>query len=146
MNLLINGAKSVGLKEHYIKWLESIEYYKVPKHILEARNKHIPPTFDGLKEITLEELNKHNTHEDCWVSVMGYVIKCPKDRIMFPGLRGKEISGGRMLNINDISLDDNPQITSGKPPYPLIKEMKPHELEYLQTFHLGKSSAIHVDL
>lgn len=132
LNLLINGAKSVGLQEKYIQWLESIPTYKTPDNILEARKKHIPPNFDGLKEITWDELNKHKVVGDIWLSVMGYVIKFPNNRVLFSSFWGTESAGRSILHFNDISIDENPTLSRGKPPYPLLKDMRDDELEYLK--------------
>ena len=134
LNLLIDGGKKVGLDDSYIKWLESIDAYKVPEHILEARKRYIPNTLKDLPEIGLKELNKHNAVDDCWVSVMGFVIKYPKDRKLLQAHRGIEIAGKSILHLHNISFDENPDITRGRPPYPLLNNISSDELEFIKMF------------
>jgi len=109
LNILIAGAKDIGLDSKYIAKLEAQPFYVPSEKTLKARLQRPKP--EDLPVITLDELSK----KKLWTSVLGYVCKPEKKRYAH---RGKELT----QNGTDL----------GKPYFPLIKEMNPDELEYME--------------
>merc|ERR1712136_514092 len=120
LDILISGAKEAGLESKYITKLESQPFYVPTERTLKARS--LRPKPEDLPFITLDELSK----DDCLTSVLGYVCKTDGK---FPPNRAKELSQ---------TTDD-----SGKPSYPVVKDMSPEHLEtltrWLDTYTLDEN-------
>ena len=123
LNILISGAKEAGLDSKYIAKLESQPFYVPTEKTLKARS--LRPKPEDLPVITLDELSK----DDCLTSVLGYVCKTDGK---FPPNRAKELS----QTTND----------SGKPSYPVVKDMSPEHLEtitrWLDTYTLDEDDEL----
>ena len=76
LNLMINGAKEIGIDEEYIKFLESIPC-NVPTFEQLERRKKLPNPKDS-KKLTIEELSKHNGKNKeeypTYKSAVGYIV------------------------------------------------------------------------
>ena len=64
---------------------------------------------ENLREITVKELAKHNSVNDTWVSIAGYVINASTNPISkwFKIHRGRDITSRALMHFHDIPLDKN---------------------------------------
>ena len=120
MGLLIRGARRAGLHQGYVSMLENHPVYTPNAATLKARLERPAPA--SLPEITFKELSERL---DC-VSCMGYVMVADGG---FGSHRGRDITSRALINYHGISLDTYDD--GGLPPYPLVKDMKEDELEYV---------------
>ena len=136
LGVLCKGARQAGLNTEYIKRLETLPTYDYKDHpeVLKAREKRAS-LVENLKEITNEELWSHKT-DDPWVSCLGFVIR---QNSAFVSHKGRDITSRVLMQYHGIPLDDNDD--GGRPPYPLVRDLSPGELEYvtswLDHYHLG---------
>ena len=59
MNIILKGARQIGLDEDYIRKLEATPTYQPSEDILELRQKRPKP--EDLPPITVDELASHNS-------------------------------------------------------------------------------------
>ncbi len=74
-----------------------------PEMILDMRKKR--GKLSDHPAVTMAELSKHNTKEDCWISVLGFVVKPSPDTVFFPVHRGRDITVRQLMHYKQISLD-----------------------------------------
>ena len=128
LGVLVKGARKAGLREDYIKRLESTPTYQPSEETLKIRQSL--PSPENLPKITVEELAKHNGKDEAnyptRVSVLGYVIEASP---WFGSHRGRDITTRFMMHYHAIPMDDNDD--AGCPPYPIVADRDPDEVEYV---------------
>ena len=135
LGVLVKGAKQAGLDPDYIDKLSKRPVYQPDEVTLQARKERPDP--DSLKEITVEELAKHKDDDDeIWIACLGYVLPA---KPWFKAHRGRDITTRVLMQFHGIPMDDNDD--AGRPPYPILDELSPDELEYvtrwLDHYHLS---------
>lgn len=147
LGVLCKGARQAGLKPEYIDKLANHETYQPPQWILDARK--LRPDPKTLKEVTVQELAGHKG-EGFWVSCLGYVVQ-PKQEWLFESHKGRDTTTRVLMQFHGIPMDDNDDrcvlvsrhaplgskdqfFCSGKPPYPIIKDLSEEEVEYITTW------------
>jgi len=79
--LIIEGAREANLEDAYIEKLVKHPVYKTPQDILDKRNLFPSPntlpkiSYNDLKAMKFVEAQGH-------LSIMGYVLRIPKDKIV----------------------------------------------------------------
>jgi len=114
LRLLQNGAREGGLSKEWIQRLDSTQHYITPTEIREQTYKWIAEfeSDPACKDVTwtAEYLSKHDGSSDkgkfpAHVSVMGYVVKLPKDMWVFASWKGHTITRRNLLQFNGKSID-----------------------------------------
>ena len=103
LNILIRGAKQLGLDPNYIKRLEATKTYEPTYDVIQMRQNRPKP--QDLKQITVEELARHNSKNASWVSVLGYIVDPGK--VVFSRARGRDLTTRYLLQWYDIPMDRN---------------------------------------
>jgi len=127
LNLIIDGAKEVGLEQDYIDILCSLPSYTPSPKVLRAR-KAIP-RFEDLPKMTIAELAERKEESEAGPplsSILGYIFN---SRIMFKFYYGRDTTFRRLLHYRGISMDLNDD--GGKSPFPVQADLSEDELEYL---------------
>ena len=105
LNILIRGAKQLGLDPNYVRRLESTPTYRPSSRILEIRQNRPKP--QDLRPISVQELSHHTHDNDTWVSVLGYVIDVSEISKWFRLSRGRDITSRELMSFHDIPMDIN---------------------------------------
>ena len=108
LNIILRGARNIGLDSTYIEKLKAASIYKPTSTLIwELKNNGEYP--ENLREITVKELAKHNSVNDTWVSIAGYVINASTNPISkwFKIHRGRDITSRALMHFHDIPLDKN---------------------------------------
>ena len=108
LNILLRGARNIGLDKSYIEKLEAASIYKPSSSLIWDLRKN-GVYGENLREITVKELAKHKSVNDTWVSIAGYVIDASTNPISkwFKIHRGRDITSRVLMHFHDIPLDKN---------------------------------------
>ena len=140
LQLVVKGAVESGLDENYIKQLKATKTYKPDVETLRRRATILSPqsltsyTVDSLYATKSESLKKETKDDQKsevfgYVSVLGYVIKLPKNKVLRDLFLGRDLTSRILQWYNGqlfIWKDD-----MGRPPYPYVASLSESEKEYL---------------
>jgi hypothetical protein len=122
LNVLVNGARAAGLNENYIRKLAALPTYKATPEIVKLRESL--PAMEDLPRMTVAELAASKPKDDATdqaqhvlVSVMGYVLKVPRDKVSFGRHKARDITTRQSRQWRGLPLDDNDDF--GHPPFRL---------------------------
>ena len=91
LNLIIEGAREANLDAAYIEKLVNHPIYTTPQDILDKRN--LFPAPETLPKISYTDLKAMEYVDDKGhLSIFGYVLRVPKDKIMFKVHAGRDIT------------------------------------------------------
>lgn len=140
LNLLIRGAFEANLKEEYIEKLKTTKTY-VADDETKAIRKALPP-HASLQPFSVEKLLSTKSEslgiqtetgmksgEHAFVAILGYVIKMPRDKCPFSSHLGRDLSSRSLRHFRGEPTDKDDDM--GRPPYPVLDNIKPEEVEYL---------------
>ena len=125
-DVLVNGAKEVGLDQTWIEKLQQLPTYSPSPETLARRAKLPPPS--ALPCMTIEALARHNGKNDGYphyISSCGYVFQV-KD--FFDVFHGRDITFRNILHARGINLETNDD--GGKSPFPRLSQVEKPSLDF----------------
>lgn len=129
LKLMIEGAKSAGIRQEYIAHLEAIPHY-IPDHETLTMRSNLLARKD-LNWITVDELREHNGSAGdswTWTSSVGFVLALPPGSFIFPFARGSDVTRRRLAFYRGNRLDG---MDSHRRPFPMLHLLAEDEREYL---------------
>ena len=140
LNLLIRGAFEANLNKEYIEKLNKTKTYEADDETKAIRSALPPPA--SLQPFSVEKLFSTKSEslgiptetgmksgQEAYVAILGYVIKMPRDKCPFSSHLGRDLSSRSLRHFRGEPTDKDDDM--GRPPYPVLDNIKPEEVEYL---------------
>ena len=140
LNLLIRGACEANLNKEYIEKLKKTKTYEADDETKAIRSALPPPA--SLQPFSVEKLFSTKSEslgiqtetgmksgQEAYVAILGYVIKMPRDKCPFSSHLGRDLSSRSLRHFRGEPTDKDDDM--GRPPYPVLDNIKPEEVEYL---------------
>ena len=140
LNLLIKGAFEANLNKEYIEKLKKTKTYEADDETKAIRSASPPPaslqpfSFEKLFSTKSESLGiptetGMKSGQEAYVAILGYVIKMPRDKCPFSSHLGRDLSSRSLRHFRGEPTDKDDDM--GRPPYPVLDNINPEEVEYL---------------